>query len=104
MMGVSFDHDGYWRADAGAPATVVDWWNPMDVAYPTVMTFQTATGNEAHAVAVDGIPDPFFQNPDAGDYSQASGSPAQAQGAALPANVAAALGVTSATPVNIGAY
>ncbi|WP_433272143.1 LamG-like jellyroll fold domain-containing protein [Actinosynnema sp. CS-041913] len=94
-------HNGYTRTAADTPPSLVQWSRVRGVSllFGSLAEFQTATGRDAGSRYQE---TPFTVNAAAGDYRLTPGSPAEAAGAALPADVAAALGVP-AGPVRLGA-
>ena len=96
-------HNGYYRTSSGVPATLFKWIglaaNPT--LYSTLAMFQTATSREMNSVYIEGGQS-FFVDAANRDYRVAAGSSALDAGAALPADVAMAIGV-SGSPVSMGA-
>ncbi|MCP2167766.1 parallel beta-helix repeat (two copies) [Goodfellowiella coeruleoviolacea] len=93
------DNNGYYRARATQPATLVNWVHAADTgysAYASLPAFR-ATGRDTHGSYQETS---YFV---AGDYRLVPGSPAETAGAALPADVAAAIGVPATGPVALGA-
>ncbi|WP_329243916.1 right-handed parallel beta-helix repeat-containing protein [Actinoallomurus sp. NBC_01490] len=96
------DHNGYYRASATAPGTLVNWQSATaGTSYTSLPAFQ-ATGRDAHGLYQEGSAS-YFTDAAGGDYRVVPGSPAETAGAALPADVATAIGVSSGTPVALGA-
>ncbi len=103
---LSMDHDAYYQEDFANPEYLVAWAD-----YGTgggMKTFldleglRAAAGQEASGVAVLGVPvSPFVDAPQ-GDYRLAATSPARGAGQPLPADVAAAVGASAGTAVDIG--
>jgi hypothetical protein len=72
--------------------------------YPSLATFKSATGFEQQALfGGNSATNPFFVDETNGDYRLKQGSPAIGGGQALPADIAAAIGVQSGRAVNLGA-
>jgi mannuronan 5-epimerase len=93
------DYNAYYRSTPGSPQYAVNWCNDW---YATMAAFHNGTGYEAHGIEYDGGSDPFFVNAAGEDFHLSSGSPAIGRGQALPANIAAALGVSAGVAVNMG--
>jgi hypothetical protein len=79
---------------------------PTCADYASHAAFVSATGLDAAppSIVVDNTAtNPFFVNEAGGDYNLLSTSPAQSAGAALPADIAAALAVP-VSPVDMGLF
>jgi len=94
------DYNGYYRPAGSVAATAVNYCNAF---YTTMAAFHTATGYEAHGIAVDGGTDPFFVNAYGANYHLKAGSQAIGAGQPLPANIASALGWHAGVAVSMGA-
>ncbi|MEU7526739.1 LamG-like jellyroll fold domain-containing protein [Saccharothrix sp. NPDC042600] len=94
-------HNGYQRS-GGTPATLVQWSRVTGVSlhFRTLAEFQAATGRDAGSRHQE---DPYLLGAPAGDYRLAPGSPAEAAGAPLPADVAAAIGAPTGS-TRLGAH
>jgi poly(beta-D-mannuronate) C5 epimerase len=106
MVG-AMDHNGWYRAAASVPTTTARWCTSttscVNHANHAAFVAATALDPVPPSIVVDNIAtNPFFVNEAAGDYNLRSDSAAQSAGAALPADIAAALGVP-ASPVDMGA-
>ena len=105
-MITTMDHNGYYRTSTSNPSTMVRWClGGTNVAYYTTLAaFHSANPNyEAHGIELsNGTANSFFTNETTGNYTLLSSSPAIGAGVALPANIAAAIGVTGGLPVNVG--
>ena len=95
-------HNAYSRAAADTPASLVQWCRVSGVAlqYKSLAEFQAATGRDAGSRYQESS---YLVAPAAGDYRLVPGSPEETAGAALPADVAAAIGVPASGPVRLGA-
>ncbi|MBB5078834.1 LamG-like jellyroll fold domain-containing protein [Nonomuraea endophytica] len=95
-------HNGYSRELAGTPGTLVQWSRVTGASlhFPSLAEFQAATGRDAGSRYQESS---FLVNAPAGDYRLLPGSPAETAGAALPADVAAAIGVPATGQVRLGA-
>jgi len=99
----SSDYNAYYRSSTSVMPLLVSWWNgTRENLYSTVYAFRTATGNEAHSLVFDNMADPFFVSAAQGNYTLRSDSPAKGVGQALPADIAAAIGVAPGVPVDLG--
>jgi len=81
-------------------------WIPAGASetdYKSLATFTSGTSLDAHSGEVTTGVDPYFINLVSGDYHVRSSGPAYHSGTALPADVAAAIGVSTATGQNRGA-
>lgn len=94
-------HNGYSRT-ADTPGTLVQWSRVTgsSIHHKSLAEFQAATGRDANSRYQETS---YVVNAAAGDYRLVPGSPAESAGAALPADVAAVLGVPSGQPVRLGA-
>ncbi|MFI6299915.1 LamG-like jellyroll fold domain-containing protein [Nonomuraea sp. NPDC050790] len=95
-------HNGYSREVAGTPGTLVQWSRVTgsSLHFASLAEFQAATGRDAGSRYQESS---YLVNAPAGDYRLLPGSPAETAGAALPADVAAAVGVPAGAPVRLGA-
>jgi hypothetical protein len=101
LMISQLDYDAYYRPTPSFPRCVITWG--FDPCYETIAAFRTATSNELKGLSIDGGSNPFFMNEAAGDYRLVQSSPANGAGTALPAHVAALIGVPAGVPVDMGA-
>ncbi|KAH7725941.1 hypothetical protein AAVH_06382 [Aphelenchoides avenae] len=100
-------HNGWYRTNSTAPRNYVEWCsNSTSCAwYTSHAAFVTATGLDSvpPSIDVDNVAtNPFFVDEAAGDYNLLPGSKARSAGKALPADIAAAIGVPT-SPVDMGA-
>ncbi|KAI1704794.1 right handed beta helix region domain-containing protein [Ditylenchus destructor] len=100
----AMDHNGWYRASSTSPPNLVHWCDSGCADFSTHQNFVSATGRDAvpPSIVVENAANPFFVNEAAGDYNLLASSPAQSSGAALPSDIASALGVAS-SPVDMGA-
>ncbi len=98
------DYNGYYRVSAGTPSTLVKWYevSGSSTLYPGLAAFGTGTGRDTHGRYQEGS-NAYFVDAGAGDYRLVPGSAAETAGRALPADVAAAIGVPAAVPKPLGA-
>ncbi len=104
-MGVTADYNAYCRSVAGTPSRVVDWSrsNTTQANYNSVSAFRAGTGNETHGLACEAtVATGFFVKASTGNFALSTSSVGRGAGGALPANVAAALGVTAGVAVDVG--
>ncbi len=103
LMVTAMDYNAYYRSNANTPANVLGWMGTTVSQNFTAFgaSLKTTTGRETNGIGSDGGINPYFVNEAGGDYHIKTGSPALNAGEALPADVAAAIGV-AASPVNIG--
>ncbi len=106
-MITALDGDIYARPDSLSPATLATWVHGAPAAagaFATLGALRSTTGTEPSGIELTG-PDapPLYADAGAGDYTVAPGSPAAGGGVALPDDVAAAIGVPAAGPVDRGA-
>jgi parallel beta-helix repeat protein len=101
----SYDFNGYYRTSSATPRDLISWWGGSGyLYYQTIAAFRTATGFDAHSLAIDNVAtNPFFVNEAAGDYHLVSGSPARLTGTPLSTRIASAIGVGAGVPVDMGA-
>ncbi len=103
---VAMDHNLYFRSDASKPQYVLGWDGPSSSNAFTVFgsALQQTTSREANGAGIDGAAlGTLFVNAPAGDFRLAAGARAAGMGEALPADAAAAIGVTAGVIVNSGA-
>ena len=111
------NHNAYYRTDVDQPQYTIRWDNtPSDgpskqecgdqkqSVYPTLKDFQDAADLEKNGMEFAGTPDPFFIDKAKGNYDLAENSPAIDAGAALPKDIAEALGWPMTDKVDLGAY
>ncbi|KAI6238745.1 DUF1565 domain-containing protein [Aphelenchoides fujianensis] len=102
----AMDHNGYFRADSSV-SPLVHWCNTTEkewVDYQTHTPFKEATRLDLTppSISIRDVPtNPFFVNKTAGNFNLTPNSVARSAGTALPADIAAALGV-AASPVDMG--
>ena len=105
QMNVTLDYNAYYRTSSSKPSVLVHWsLGSRLAAYNHVNAFRSGAGQEeTHGFGIDNVAiNPFFVNEASGDYHLKPGSPAIGAGVPLPADVAAAIGVTAGVPVNLG--
>jgi hypothetical protein len=99
----AYDYNSYWR-ETGAAQIAVHWEAPTGITnYTTLAAFTIAKGFDNHGHDVVGGPEPWFVNSAGGDYTVRSTSAAYHTGAAIPADVAAATGLSAAAGQSRGA-
>lgn len=92
QMGIVLNYNGYYKTGSSVPPTLVSWGEGASQSnYASVSAFNSARGQEASGLEVDGGSDPFFVG--GGDYHVRSGSVASNSGTPLPPAVAAAMGL-----------
>jgi hypothetical protein len=97
------DYNSFWR-EAGSTQTVYYWATPTStVSYKTLASFTIALGYENHGHDVVGGPEPWFVNQTGGNYHVRQGSAAYHSGTSIPADVAAATGLSAAAGQSRGA-
>jgi parallel beta-helix repeat protein len=103
-MGVSMDYDAYHTASSRVPTWLIGWANyPSGYGvFKDVKTFSAKSGQEKHGSSRVTVGNPFFTDPKHGDFSLSTAAKALPT-VALPANVAAALGVAAGTTPSSGA-
>lgn len=97
-------NNSYHQANGTSPKFAFTQW--PDLAgryYSSLGAFQIDWRLESQSQWLSGTADPFFMNADAGDYRVRTGSPASGTAAPLPADVAAALGVSATAKRDRGA-
>jgi parallel beta-helix repeat protein len=104
-MIADMDYNAYY--DVSSPKGLIQWSlgrSNCSLKYPSLATFKSATGFEQQALfGGNSATNPFFVDETNGDYRLKQGSPAIGGGQALPADIAAAIGVQSGKAVNLGA-
>ncbi|MDQ3639999.1 MAG: right-handed parallel beta-helix repeat-containing protein [Actinomycetota bacterium] len=101
----SMDYNAYYRGSSASPSTLVRWCR-KDLAalnFSTLNNFRSTTGRDTHGITYDDQANPYFVDEANGNYSLKAGSPAAGTGEALPADIAAAIGVSGGVAVNRGA-
>jgi parallel beta-helix repeat protein len=100
----AMDYNAYYRRSTSSPPIEVRWSKAGGFTdYMTLAPFQSGTQYELHGLAVDNqTTDPFFVSASSGDYHLKSTSAAKGRGAALPADVASAVGVAAGVAVDLG--
>jgi hypothetical protein len=99
----SSDYNAYYRTSTTAMPSLVRWWNgTQQNLYSTLYAFRTATGKERHSLSITSAVDPFFVDAAHGNYTLRLSSKARHAGQALPAEVAAAMGVRAGVVVDLG--
>jgi parallel beta-helix repeat protein len=104
QMGITGDYDLYVRPSASQLPTVVAWAGGSTTrAFGSVDAFRSGTGQEARGLGIEAPTTSVLATPDA-DLRLRADSPAKGKGAALPADVAAAIGRPAGGPVDPGAF
>jgi parallel beta-helix repeat protein len=98
------DNNVYLRPRKGRPGPLVSWsaGAGKTAEYGSLGEFSAATGCDRAGVEADATA-PVFRDPATGDYALRPGAPGIGAAAALPADVAAALGVSPAQRRDLGA-
>jgi hypothetical protein len=97
------DYNAYFRT-GGTNQVIVRWQNPATTDYKSTAIFGAAhNGFDSHSLDISSGSDPFFTSFTGGDYFVRSNSPAYHSGTTIPADVAAAIGVTQTTGQSRGA-
>ena len=102
----ALDNNLYFRSSAGLPKDVLQWVGTnANYTYTTLdSTLKSQTGRETSGLLVDGKAiGTLFKDAPSGDFKLVSGSAAVNSGAALPADVANALGLNAGQVVSRGA-
>ncbi len=100
---IKFDYNAYFRT-GGTAQIVTRWMNTATTDYKSTASFSTAhNGFESHSLDISSGTDPFFTNFTGGDYNVRSSSTAYHNGTTIPADVAAAIGITQTTSQSRGA-
>ena len=97
----AFDYNSYYRPNH---KILFNWTDASPVYYSSLSTFTHDHGLDVHSTDVSTGGDPFFVDAANGNYDIRSGSVAYHSGTSLPADVAAALGVSSSAGQNRGAF
>lgn len=98
----AFDYNSYWRPTNFVLYRMI---GATDMSYNSSTSYNAAYPYwEAHAQDYVAGSDPFFTNAAAGDYTIRSNSAAYQSGGSIPADVAAALGVSTAAGQTRGAF
>ncbi len=101
QMGVTADYNAYYRTGT-APQTLVMWARSGGTSlFADLAEFRRRTGQEVHGLGFNRTPAPFV-DPAAGNYRVRLGSPPALAGKPLPPDIAAAIGVPSGVPVDMG--
>jgi len=97
-----FDYNSYWRPSNFILYRMI---GTSDQHWYSSASYNSAFPSwEAHAQDVVGGSDPFFTNVSGGDYTVRSNSTAYHSGGPIPADVAAALGISTAAGQTRGAF
>jgi hypothetical protein len=97
-----YDYNSYWRPTSFVLYRLI---GSADQNWKSSSTFTAAFPSwEVHATDYVGATDPFFTNANGGDYGIRSGSAAYHSGGPIPADVANALGVSTAAGQTRGAF
>ncbi|HEX8350354.1 MAG TPA: hypothetical protein VF598_10360, partial [Hymenobacter sp.] len=99
-----YDFNSYHRT-AGTAQALLGWRPPTGtVTYTSLPNIRTALGFETNGIDVAGGADPFFVDLAGGNYNiRSTSTAAYRNGTALPADVAAAIGVPASAGQNRGA-
>ena len=99
------DRNGYYRSNASAPPSLVEWWRgTARTLYPVLPGYQTGTGRDLSSLGIDGAAvNPFFEDEAAGNFTLRTDSLARNRGVTLPADIADAIGVSATGSPNLGA-
>ncbi|MBW4637759.1 MAG: right-handed parallel beta-helix repeat-containing protein [Gloeocapsa sp. UFS-A4-WI-NPMV-4B04] len=104
-MIADIDYNAYY--DTSSSKDLIKWSlgrSNCSLNYSSLSAFKSATGFEQHGLfGGNSATNPFFVDETNGDYRLKQGSPAIGGGQALPADIAAAIGVQSGRAVNLGA-
>lgn len=106
LMFNTIDYNGYYRTSSSNTPKVVRWslGGGNSLVYNSVAAFNSATGFEAHALAIDNAAtNPFFVDEANGDFRIKTGSLAIGRGDMLPPDIASAIGLPSGVKVDLGA-
>ncbi len=106
-MITAIDGNVYGRANSHLPVALAAWTRvaPTPVTrFVNLAQLQAATGYDANSIEYIGYAtSPIFNDPANGDYTLLAGSPAIASALPMPDDIAAAVGVSNATPTDRGA-
>lgn len=101
------DYNAYYRTVSSKPQSIITWSlgaSRCSAKYASIAAFNSATGFEAHGLAIaNATTNPFFVNEARGGYRLKPGSPAIGRGAPLPADIARAIGLRAGVRVDLGA-
>ncbi len=97
------DYNSYHR-QLGANRVLMRWIDGSDNYYRSLTDFAAARGWESHGQDITTATDPFFVNKAGGNFNLRTDSPAYKSGTALPADVAAAIGVSASAGQSRGAF
>lgn len=104
-MIADIDYNAYY--DMSPSKSLIQWSlgrSNCSVTYPSLTDFKSATGFEQNGLSGgNSTTNPFFVDETNGDYRLKQGSPAIGGGQALPADIAAAVGVEPGRAVDLGA-
>jgi parallel beta-helix repeat protein len=103
----ALDHNGYYRSNASATPNIIGWITAagaLTTNYKTVAAFKTANPTyEINSISIDSpVVGTLFSNEVGHDYRLKAESRGLRAGDALPADVAAALGIRAGVAVDIG--
>jgi len=98
-----FDYNAYYRTSSSQD--LMRWipGNTAETTYKSLSAWTAASGFDRHSTDVAGTADPFFVDMAHDNFQVRSGSSAYHSATSLPADVAAALGVSSAAGLSRGA-
>jgi hypothetical protein len=96
------DYNSYYRS-TGTAQVLYNWRDVSTTNFMTLSSLTTSKGWESHGQDISSGADPFFVDAAAGDYTVRTTSVAYNASKTLPANVAAALGLSPTTVISRGA-
>jgi len=104
QMGVTANHDAFFRVSPTSPEWLATWSNgPLTPVLATsIADMRTRTTAEDRGMEANGSSNPYIANANGLSFGRPAGSPAVAAGQPLPAPIADAIGVGPGTPVDIG--